>query len=111
MAEQESQDNLHLQSPVARQMLLGDVTPGWNIVQPMWVTIERDEDGSYLATDDIFLVYGAGESEREALQDYVTSLIDYYRLLEERLLSNPRNQPLFRHLQLYLLPAYATQNS
>lgn len=111
MAEQEAQDDLYAQSPVGRHMLLGEIAPDWKVAQPLWVTIERDGDGSYLVSDDLFLQYGSGDSESKALQDYVLSLIEYYHLLEERLQSNPHNQPLFRSLQLYLHPAHATQKS
>lgn len=45
------------------------------------ITLEQDEDGLYLASDDQFAVYGDGETLAEALKDYIVSLIEYFEIL------------------------------
>lgn len=81
--------------------LLGRIAPEWKIVQPLSVTIERD-DGSFIASDDVFVMYGLGDDIAECVQDYVTVLIEYYDVL-----SSHHDEPsvaLFQHLQSYLQP-------
>lgn len=89
---------------VPNQSLYGQIAPGWWLVQPLSVTIEHGGDGTYIVSDDLFLVYGVGDSLLEAMQDYVVSLIEYYQLLEARIDTNPLNRPQFEHLQVYLHP-------
>ncbi len=86
--------------------LRGSIAPGWMIVVPLPVRLERDEDGTYIYSDDIFLVYGAGDTSHDALRDYINALIEYYDLLA----GEPDNQPTqvqLRHLQTYLRPVPA----
>ena len=51
------------------------------LVAPLAISIEFDEDGERIVSDDIFLVYGTGATEEVALNDYVVSLVDYYHTL------------------------------
>ena len=44
------------------------------------ILIERDEVG-YIASDNISVVYGCGETIEEALGDYVRSFVEYLQLL------------------------------
>ena len=82
--------------------LLGHIAPGWRVIQPLLVTLERDEDGCYIVSDDEFAVYGDGSTRFEAIQDYILSLIDYYQLLARRVESDSATEALFRRLQLFL---------
>ena len=81
--------------------LLGEAVRGWVFVQPLLVTLVRDPDGYYLASDDVFSVYGDGNTIYAALQDYVISLIDYYQLLSARVENDPPTKALFDHLASY----------
>lgn len=85
--------------------LAGVIAPGWQMAQPFLVTLEQDEDGSYLISDEEFAVYGDGDTPFEALQDYIISLIDYYELLAVRAKGDPAAEAQFNHLQTYLQPA------
>jgi hypothetical protein len=81
--------------------LLGRIAPGWKVVRPLLVTLERSDD-SFIASDDVFAMHGLGSDLAEAVQDYVTVLVEYYELL-----SSHHDEPsvaLFRRLQTYLQP-------
>ena len=69
--------------------LLGRIGRDWWIWQPLVVTAERDTDGRYVVSDDRFLVYGAGATGADALDDYITSLTEYYALVEAGARENP----------------------
>lgn len=89
-------------SPNLQIGLVGCILPGWKMIRPLLVTIEQDEDQSYLVSDDEFLIYGCGNTQVLAQQDYITSLIEYYQLLEQQ--HDMETQALFRYLQSYLSP-------
>lgn len=81
--------------------LLGRIAPAWRIVQPLLVTIERGDE-SFIASDDLFAMYGLGDDPAEALEDYMAVLTEYYEVL-----SSHRDEPsvgLFRRLQGYVQP-------
>ena len=59
-----------------------EAAPGWFVHKPILLKLERDADGSWTVADDEFLVYGVGDAPEEAFQDYVTSLVEYYHLVE-----------------------------
>jgi len=84
--------------------LLGPIAPGWEITQPLLVTLEADEDNCYIVSDDQFSVYGDGDSLADALQDYIVSLVDYYELLATRTADDLATSDLFHRLQSYLHP-------
>ena len=84
------------------EILLGKIASNWEIIKPLLVKIEQDEEGSYLISEEIFAVYGFGDTLFDALQDYKQSLIEYYQLLSPRSEHDISTQTLFRHLQQYL---------
>jgi hypothetical protein len=90
---------------IRRFFLSGNITSKWQIIQPLLLTEERDDDGSYLISDDLFEVYGDGSTVPDAIEDYITSLIDYYEILS---VSSQENDELvkaqFHRLQRYLRP-------
>lgn len=88
---------------VHSSFLFGDVTPGWRITQLLWVNLERDDDGSYIMSDTLSVVYGVGDTPFKAEQDYIVSLIEYYQLLAARA-SDPHAHSQFRRLRRYLHP-------
>ena len=65
----------------SRLVLHGLVAAGWEIVEPLPISVQVDEDGQYLLTDEIFAVFGEGNNLSEARKDLVTSLIEYYELI------------------------------
>ena len=83
-------------------VLLGEIAPGWEVVRPLFVMIEQDDDGGYVASDDRFVVYGAGDTASNAWQDYIVSLMDYYELVRGRAEDSIPTQALLHHLQTYL---------
>ena len=87
--------------PEKQIILFGEITAEWKIVQPLPITIEQS-DGLYIANDEIFDVYGDGDTEYEAVEDYKISLLDCYQLAESRALEDEQNQALFDHLRLYI---------
>lgn len=84
-------------------VLFGRFRSGWRINKPLTVDVEA-EDGLFVASDSVFYVYGSGASEHAALQDYVSSLEEFYRLVESRVATNPNNDRLFQKLRIYLQP-------
>jgi predicted RNase H-like HicB family nuclease len=89
--------------PMEQFFLSGKIIPRWEIIQPLLLTAERDEDGSYLISDDFFGVYGDGSSISEALTDYMISLGDYYEILSVKATEDDNLvKEQFYRLQRYL---------
>lgn len=68
-------------------ILSGIEHPEYRMVMPIDVHIERDEYGDYVVTPFDrppwpVTVYGAGSTEAEATQDFVSMLIDIYEELD-----------------------------
>jgi hypothetical protein len=82
-------------------VLTGKIAPGWKIVKPIALDIERDE-GFFIISNDIFLVYGYGDSLEAARADYIQSLLEYYDILVDK--TDGPTRSLFRHLKSYLRP-------
>ena len=84
--------------------LLGKANKEYEIRQPLSINIEVDSDGTFIVDDDIFLVYGYGDNFREALNDYISSLFEFYKILEVEAESNPFDCNQLKHLQSYIEP-------
>jgi len=89
---------------VMQVMLYGNLNVGFFINQPLQVNIDIDNDGTYIVDDDIFLVYGYGNKIEDAINDYITSLIELYKILEANVDSNPFDQKQFAYLQTFIRP-------
>lgn len=87
--------------------LYGRIAPGWAVHKPLMVTLEQDEDGNFVASEVLFAIYGVGATQREALADFVTTLIDYYQLTRAHTAQDKDTQPLFRRLRDYVSPVRA----
>lgn len=87
--------------PERKIFLFGKIIDDLYITQFLPITIEKSDD-LYIASDDIFGVYGDGDTEGEALEDYRISLLDYYQLVEIQGYKDDQNQALFHHLKLYI---------
>ena len=83
-------------------VLHGEIRPGWTVVKPLLLTVERDEYGDFVYSDDTFNNYGEGPTQSSALADYVVSLVEYYELLEARAGADPCTDSVFSHLSQYL---------
>jgi hypothetical protein len=91
---------LSLSQSLPQLVLFGDIAPGWKLVKPLIVNIEQDEDAYFVISDDIFFVYGDGETVEQAEKDFTSSLIEYYELLARH--DDEQTQALFWHLQSFL---------
>jgi len=94
------QADLSEASSAPSSFLRGRIAEGWELVQPLPVSSERDRN-LYIMSDALFSVYGDGDTEASAREDYVTSLIEYYQLIEGRA-HDVFTQALFQKLQRYL---------
>lgn len=54
------------------------------MTQQLQTNLERDENGCYLVSDNVSVVYGVGDTPVEAQQDYIVSLKEYLQLLAAR---------------------------
>ena len=57
---------------------------GWRIIKPIPVSLEIENDGRIIVSDDIFLEYGIGKTQIEARHDYIENLIARHDLLSRR---------------------------
>lgn len=89
--------------PLNVKYLYGEIAEGWVACELLEISIEKDEVGFYVASDNVFDVYGEGETRDQAIEDYITSLIDYYELLEHDVKegANPFTKRLFNYLKLH----------
>jgi len=76
--------------PNPKIILFGNVLKKWRLNEPLLLDLEQDDDGQYIVSDDIFHVYGVGQNQSEALNDYVTALIEYVELSHKDRVSDPR---------------------
>lgn len=82
--------------------LAGEVVPGWEVIQPLALNIQYDEDGSVVVSDKSFYIYGCGETVQAAVYDYAVSLSEYYEILESY--DDEPSHSLFNLLRQYLRP-------
>src|SRR5574342_544740 len=89
------------QLPAIPVFLIGKISGEFVLVQPLQVNIEQDEDDSYIVSDDVFLVYGDGQTSSDALRDYAASLIKYFQLVEKNAEANEFDKALLSQLESY----------
>ena len=81
------------------------IQKGWAVFAPLLVTLEQDDDGYYILSDNLFLVYGEGKTSSEAIRDYTTALIDYYQLIEAKAREEGGLSPtILKKIQEYFRP-------
>ena len=80
-------------------VLEGQIGNGWTVNLPLSVQIEREDDGTYIASDEKFNVYGEGRSRAEAIADYAKCLIEFAELVESRAENHPPTAQLLNRLQ------------
>jgi hypothetical protein len=79
----------------------GPLVGSWYLEIPLDLAVEI-EDRLYVVSDDIFLMYGAGDTLEKALDDYALSLIELVRLTEDSVRTNPHDAPLLAALRRYV---------
>src|SRR6266436_3438790 len=62
--------------------LVGDLFERLRLIQPIVVNFEPGDKGTVIASDDIFCMYEEGPTLEEAVRDYLSSLSEYYSLIE-----------------------------
>ncbi len=67
---------------------------------PLKININND-DGYYIVSDDLFLVYGEGKDQQAAMEDYLLSLVEFYDIVKEE-----SSHDKFEAAQLKLLDLY-----
>lgn len=68
-------------SPSPQFILKGQIAPGWELVQPLLIMLTRDEDGGVTVFSLELNLYGIGETVEEAINDFISMLIDLYEEL------------------------------
>lgn len=84
--------------------LEGVIVPGWRVQEPLVLSVERDEEGSFIISDALFDVYGVGQTREDALDDYVVSLVEYYEIIAAHALNDVPTARLLDRLRIYLIP-------
>lgn len=64
-------------------LLTGEITPEWHLKQPVSLKIERDEDGSFIMSEEVFNIYGHGATPENAKEDFIIALVEYYEILKK----------------------------
>jgi hypothetical protein len=82
--------------------LVGEISGQFRLIQPLSIDLEEAGGGEIIASENIFYMYGQGATRREAVEDYVSSLSEYYELLESH--DDAPSVELFHYLQSYLQP-------
>jgi hypothetical protein len=83
-----------------RFMLAGRIAPNWVLLHPLSLTIVPYNLGGYLVSDDFVYLYGMGETQNEAINEYKSMLIDLFEELisSEKVLS-PNLQEQLKYLR------------
>lgn len=86
-----------------RITLLGHgLVAGWEFIQPIVITVERGDSSEFIASDDVFHMYGVGRSIGDSIKDYLAVVTEYYRHLSGDV--DGPSIALFEYLRSYLRP-------
>ncbi|MEZ4540238.1 MAG: hypothetical protein R3C43_09715 [Chloroflexota bacterium] len=73
------------------------------LVIPLPTLLERDDDGTYILSEELFDRYGTGDSPQEAYNDLLQDLGVYYEIIAESATEDyPAALALFKQLQQYI---------
>lgn len=92
-----------INAPAIQPYLLGEIDEGYEFIQPLQISIEIEDDSSFVISDDIFLVYGIGDNLEDAIEDYINSFKEYYNLVKKSAQNNEYDKKTFQYLQSYLV--------
>jgi hypothetical protein len=85
-------------------VISGHIYPGWLLVKPLIGIIKRDQAGHYFINNEQLGLCGVGATPEETLENFKSSLISNYQLLQANAKDDPDVQALFREYQRYLKP-------
>lgn len=92
-------------APACRERTLviaGPIGDSRMLVAPLMVVMRRDDQGWFTVSDDVFLQWGEGRTEAEALEDYMDTLSEYYGLVLEGAESSEGDRLELRRLNRYV---------
>jgi hypothetical protein len=72
-----------LDIPAPQVSLSGKIAEGWRLTHPIFLDLKRGEDDNYIVSYDAFDTYGVGNTPQEAIDDFVSMLLDLYKELSE----------------------------
>lgn len=78
------------------------LSEGLFLQQSLPINIKQEPNGGFFVEDDVFSMYGIGDTIAEALNDYIVSLTEYFLIVEESLLKDNRNLKKFGKLTEYI---------
>lgn len=84
-----------------RLHVFGSPVPGWRMANPLQISVDCDTDGSFIASDSIFDVYGQGASIDAAVRDYKVALVEFFEITSEA--ADQQSRQLLDHLKVYLV--------
>lgn len=82
--------------------LFGKIYEDWEVLIPISLQVEQNDDNGYIVSDSLFAVYGVGDTLHNAWKDYVISLIEYYEILERNAEASEPTRMLFDQMKRYL---------
>lgn len=72
--------------------------------RPLTLLVEQEGDGLFVVSDDVFALYGDGETLSAARQSYIVSLIDYYEMVAEHAGEESFDSEGLARLRTYVQP-------
>ena len=82
-----------------------DESRSWakKVVNKIAITIEIDEDGTIIVSDNIFFRYGTGDTLKQAMGAYVEGLTVSYEILEESISDeHPENEEYLNFMKEFV---------
>ena len=86
----------------SRFVTIGLFYPGWFLRKPLLGIVERDQAGHYFVSNETLCLYAVGFTRDEALEEFKSTIIDNYQLLEARAEQDLDLKILFWEYQKYL---------
>jgi predicted RNase H-like HicB family nuclease len=88
--------------PISVTLNAGKIEDHWRLLRPLILVVDREEDGWWIVSDDVFDAYGDAASRPEALRQYICALIDHFEFLIREAEQNPSAKRELDHARLYL---------
>lgn len=85
-------------------LITGYIRPSWLLIKPLLGITERDQAGFYLISNEPLGLYAVGINQKEAFEDFKTSVVNNYQLLEASAGNDSDLQALLWEYQQYLKP-------
>ncbi len=85
-------------------LFYGRVREDWIVQQPISLSLERDEDDTYIISEEVFNIYGHGSSFKEAQEDFIVALIEYHEILKKYANSDSASREALEKFARFWLP-------